>query len=1066
MSKENFQKELRLLAEDMVKQYAYTKELDAMVRPLDNPMNRRDFTKIEKDAWEDFGDRIQKIYEKYKNEPFFRDEQPLKNSYPESVWLYAKTYCEDLPESYWVNRETKEKISNSDMWKGLEIDEQPDTDLFKKVVRPDITSAIEAQETIIQELCESGNFEDLSSKFTEIKDSANLMQQKTTLAYGTSEDFRKWASGVRAEERKPTKEEYDIVSTEALAMGRISEGTVDPKLELEAPEKETVEKTGEVTETLVESLEKPDEQLIPRPRQNQTKAEKPTESYFSNEDKSLLQGIDLDETEEDFLIESPEDETVGETKTEEASFIKPNSENKERSQKIEMDTKEDRLDQPGLQSLSESLDKDDISSEVLNKDSVKPVKDSSVFEKTEDQTIKRDNPSQDSVRDILEIEGVNEVKEAFVNVGGDQKAKADDQDFATKTLNKEPIKKQAKSGKEEDVESLSHGDSETVSMSEALGLTAPIVAGKKEPLGTDEEHIPHGMGLNESGAGGALNEVSKKTLNSTEEVAKQASEGSKTIQKHAKNLSVKDRLNKLAENKDWTDVVEEAKKAEDGIWNAVDGVESVSSQFVNGIKNGIGNDHELKSAEYRSEFEKNEQELQEAEKFTETGADKAGEEGKGFGRKIISAPSEGASKAAGVWNKKKQVEEKVKKFKEKKAERLKAKEAAQQQAVEAQNTAKMAQQAKMASQGGSTETSVGVSQATAAQVGQEVGKNMAVQSSVQAAEGARRSAQAAGEVAKTSAETTASAANTATTTTTVAAEAGSGPVGWIMLIVELVIVILSLIVIMCVVFSIFMMFTSITLGGEDEDGLATSEQRVEFQTHMFRMLAVYHEAGKNISNYDAYYNAALACAEFDSSVVDYNNIYLAAKTAYRDDEWGELKFHPKMYSVISGIDNHWCAVFATYVYRNGGFDHTLDGPTRYLVYDGTMDYVHQGYVTSGSVVADILQGFIEKGHAIPYGPHLSPGAKYIPTVGDSLFRANDKTWELDSCDWHIAPSHIEIVIAVNYNTGDFYTINGNNGAYSVGLRKYNFNDAGTGSTANVCAFGRVFSKPEAAYSVT
>ena len=170
MSKENFQKELRLLAEDMVKQYAYTKELDAMVRPLDNPMNRRDFTQIEKDAWENFGNRIQKIYEKYKNEPFFKDEQPLKNSYPESVWLYAKTYCEDLPESYWVNRETKEKISNSDMWKGLEIDAQPDPDLFKKVVRPDITSAIEAQETIIQELCESGDFEDLSSKFNDIKD--------------------------------------------------------------------------------------------------------------------------------------------------------------------------------------------------------------------------------------------------------------------------------------------------------------------------------------------------------------------------------------------------------------------------------------------------------------------------------------------------------------------------------------------------------------------------------------------------------------------------------------------------------------------------------------------------------------------------------------------------------------------------------------------------------------------------------------------------------------------------------------------------------------------------------
>ena len=79
----------------------------------------------------------------------------------------------------------------------------------------------------------------------------------------------------------------------------------------------------------------------------------------------------------------------------------------------------------------------------------------------------------------------------------------------------------------------------------------------------------------------------------------------------------------------------------------------------------------------------------------------------------------------------------------------------------------------------------------------------------------------------------------------------------------------------------------------------------------------------------------------------------------------------------------------------------------------------------------------------------------------------DKTWTIDYlCDWKIAPSHIEIVIAVNYNTGDFYTINGNNGAQSVGLRKYNFYSDGTGTTANVCAFGRVFSKPEAAYSVT
>ena len=919
MSKENFQKELRMLAEDMVKQYAYTKELDAMVRPLDNPMNRRDFTKIEKDAWEKFGDRLQKIYEKYKNESFFRDEQPLKNSYPESVWLYAKTYCEDLPESYWVNRETKEKISNSDMWKGLEIDEQPDPDLFKKVVRPDITSAIEAQETIIQELCESGDFEDLSSKFNEIKDSANLMQQKTTLAYGTSEDFRKWASEVRAEERKPTKEEYDIVSTEALAMGGISEGAVGPKLELEAPEKEEPENTVEITDTPVVISDDAQEGMIPRSRHDRPKQPEQTESYFSNEDKSLLQGIDIDETEENFLIESPEEETADELKTEE-SFIKSNSENKERPQKVETDVKEDRLDQPGLQFFSESLDLDDTSSEVLNKDSVKSVKENSVFEKTKDQTKSPDH----------------------------QANKGDDSKKTEVTKN---------------------------------------ISSQKGTKGTDEEHIPHGMGINETGAGGALNEASKKTLNSTEEAAKQASEGSKTIQKHAKNVSVKDQLNKLVENKDWADVVEEAKKAEDGVWNAVDGVESISSQFVNGIKNGIGNDHELKSAEYRSEFEKNEQELQEAEKFTETGADKAGEEGKGFGRKIISAPSEGASKAAGVWNKKKQVEEKVKKFKEKKAERLKAKEAAQQQAVEAQNTANMARQAKMASQGGSTgatETSVGASQATAAQVGQEVGKNMAVQSSVQAAEGARQSAQAAGEVAKTSAETAANAANTATTTTTVAAEAGSGPVGWIMLIVELVIVVLSLIVIMCVAFSIFMMFTSITLGGEDEDGLAPSEQRVEFQTHMFRMLSVYHEAGKDITYYDEYYNEALACAEFDPSVVTYSNLPLAAKTAYSDDKWGEKYFYPNLYSVIANQNCDWCAVFATYVYRNGGYDHTLDGPTRYLVYDGTMDYVRQGYVTSDSVVAGILQGFIEKGHAIPYGSHLAPGARYVPTVGDAL----------------------------------------------------------------------------------
>ena len=97
---------------------------------------------------------------------------------------------------------------------------------------------------------------------------------------------------------------------------------------------------------------------------------------------------------------------------------------------------------------------------------------------------------------------------------------------------------------------------------------------------------------------------------------------------------------------------------------------------------------------------------------------------------------------------------------------------------------------------------------------------------------------------------------------------------------------------------------------------------------------------------------------------------------------------------------------------------------------------------------------------------MSPEARYIPTVGDAVFLENDKTYNADyyyTTDWHMCPSHVEVVVAVNYNTGYFYTINGNNGSdEGMGFRRRSFKNK-YGVYDPICAFGRVCSRPDEYY---
>lgn len=603
-----------------------------------------------------------------------------------------------------------------------------------------------------------------------------------------------------------------------------------------------------------------------------------------------------------------------------------------------------------------------------------------------------------------------------------------------------------------------------------------------------QEELATAVGLSaQGGGGGRVIDKAEELLGATEATAKKAAEASKAVGRASKSAKIKEVVKEKINDRDWTNVADAVKKSQDTIWGAPETMESISTSAVKSVA-GAGGDgfSNLRGKSNQSDYEVDVQDLDKAGDLGKSGAESGSEKGREGVKSFINAPGDAVSQAGSAYSKKKQISKRIQKHKEKQAEKLKAKTEAQKAAVDAANTEAL--KAKMVSPGTSSGANGAVQTGSAATT--QTAAQSAQISSHMAAEGSRQAAQsAATATAATTAENAATTtAATTAATSTAATEASAGPPGWIALIVEAAIILTGIVIALIMIVSIMLAIIAIFGGSEDEDGLATSEQRVALQKHMFTMLAVYDHEGKVLvgggegsNDFDTLYAEALNCAEFSSSEVSYSNVPHAATVTYEDDSWGEKKFYPNSYSVLGNINSDWCAWFASYTYSNGGYDLTTNSAEMYMFYNSGYNFSHMGFTTNDANTSGHLKFFVKEGHVIPYGDHLDSGKAYVdylPTVGDMVFKANDATWTLGANSYYddclnCCPSHVEIVLAVDYTNKVFYTINGN-AAHAVGIKKY-YIRSGSGAmysyetwrgyySTSICAFGRVCSRPEEAYS--
>lgn len=576
------------------------------------------------------------------------------------------------------------------------------------------------------------------------------------------------------------------------------------------------------------------------------------------------------------------------------------------------------------------------------------------------------------------------------------------------------------------------------------------------------------VGLVNSGSGGAgpgESAVGKveESFGKIEEEAKKASEVSKKIGRKGPKGRLQD---KKGLQRDWTDVAGAVKKTQDNIWQTADSLEDAGKQLLNGVKNGIGQDDDLRSSSNRGEYNADLKDLNKVESFGQSGTDSGFNKGKQGARNVINAPVNSVDKIGSLYNKKKQIERWSQKIKGRKL-------ANEQAAIDAKKTAATASRVKNAGRvvkGGAEASKATASAGTkAAKASAKAAKETTKQAAVAAKNAAKITAKATAKTAETSVKTGAAAAKAGAT-----AAKATNPVGWIMLAVELIIAVLCFVVIVCILYTIFYLFihlgTSQSASGINEDGLATTQQRVDFQRHMFLILETYKFSGKTdkVKGWDIY-AAAKNYTEFDKSILNEEYIrqhYPSAYNHYSNDTWGDHYFQSNnSYHSYYYSENGWCANWAVYVYKTLGYDICDTLPTT-LQQDHVNDnnFVRLGLVPNSNGTTTALRMFAADHRAVPFGgsPSASRYSDYIPTVGDWVCKGpkTDEIFVAADGNTYATCKHTEIVLAVDYEHKVFYTICGNGTDHKVCIRK---RVIGQASGNEVWCLGRVFSRPAEAY---
>jgi len=577
------------------------------------------------------------------------------------------------------------------------------------------------------------------------------------------------------------------------------------------------------------------------------------------------------------------------------------------------------------------------------------------------------------------------------------------------------------------------------------------------------------VGLLDSGSGSA-GPGETNPLGKIEEGAKKATETAKQV---GRKSSVKSRLqNKKGVRADWTNVAGAVKKSQDDMWKGMDSLEDVASKGLDGFKGALGSPNDLKANDGNVDYDFNDKDFNKVEGLGKSGANTGYAKGREGLKSAAGAPVNGADRVGHLYNRKKQIERLIAKRKEK----LAVKDRLQKQAVEAQKTAATASRVRKANavvktgqQAANAATQTGIK---GAQIGAKASKEVAKHTTRAAVKTTEAAAKTTVKTVETSAKASAAAGKTAASI----AKAASGPWGWLLLLIEIVLVFLFFVLII-VMLLFFIVSLEQPASGIDEEGLATSQQRVEFQQHLFTMLKVYHDKGKNVLGW-SYYNAALAAAEFDPSVL--NNISATAKAAYGDDTWGKNLFSQGSAgrTSIGNISTSWCAHWATYAYQSGGWDYDVNSANR-TAFNRERDYTYNNlFVLPSNGCTYELKWFISKQRAAAWGGLISRSASYtdfsyFPTVGDYVFKvyfpdghAGDwdyvKPFTLNNQVWYKS-GHAEIVLSVDYNKHCFYTVCGNGSQNTVCIRKYVVGGSSPNHIPYIEAFGRVFSRPAEAY---